>query len=489
MGANTRNGTIWIDVEDLFQYAVANPRPSGVQRLVFEIVRVLPDRARLNSTGPRIAFVRHTRDDALIHEVPFDNVARLFAALSSSETTTPRRAEATRMPVVAAPRAVSIRSLLIRCIQRMPPEISNPLLQAGVLQVAALRYAKSLLTSPVRPTPTQAKATTSARSAPRKRLATQSGDIFLVLGAAWVRPDYGLLLRQLSEQYGLEPWLLLYDLIPSRRPEWCVADLVESFTAWLTATLPQCRRLFAISQATATDVENYAREAGISLDGPVVPVPIGTGFGLAAPREVQTGARPRGLPSPGSYVLFVSTLEARKNHILLFRVWRRLLADLPSDRVPTLVFAGRVGWLVADLMQQLENADWLRGKIRLIRDPSDAELLALYAGCQFTVFPSLFEGWGLPVTESLALGRPCISSNRTSLPEAGGDLARYFDPENLEDAYRAVRAVIDDPADLAAWRERVARDFRHVPWSSTADAILASCLFSGTSHPATEAAQ
>ncbi|MDT8349839.1 glycosyltransferase, partial [Roseomonas mucosa] len=93
--------------------------------------------------------------------------------------------------------------------------------------------------------------------------------------------------------------------------------------------------------------------------------------------------------------------------------------------------AGRVGWLVADLMQQLENAEWLGGKIRLVRDPSDEELLALYRGCRFTLFPSLFEGWGLPVSESLALGRPCIASNRTSLPEAGGALARYFDPDDL----------------------------------------------------------
>ena len=107
----------------------------------------------------------------------------------------------------------------------------------------------------------------------------------------------------------------------------------------------------------------------------------------------------------------------------------------------------------------------------LVRDPSDAELLSLYDGCQFTLFPSLFEGWGLPVTESLARGRPCVSSNRASLPEAGGDLASYFDPDNLEDAYRAVRAVIDDPAHLEAWRERVARDFRHVPWEHSAEVM------------------
>lgn len=92
---------------------------------------------------------------------------------------------------------------------------------------------------------------------------------------------------------------------------------------------------------------------------------------------------------------------------------------MPADAVPTLVFAGRVGWLVSDLMQQLENTQWLDGKIRFIQNPTDAELQRLYADCSFSVFPSFCEGWGLPVTESLAMGRPCVASNTTSIPEAG----------------------------------------------------------------------
>jgi len=294
-----------------------------------------------------------------------------------------------------------------------------------------------------------------------------------VLGAPWLHSDYARLLQRLRTHHKVRTALLLNELIPLRRPEWCTAELVKSFTAWIDATLPQYDRLMAISKATAEDLQAYASERRLNLAAAVTTVPLGTGFELVGLDPQH--AVPRGLPLPGSYVLVVGTLEARKNHALLFRIWRQLLEDLPRERVPTLVFAGRVGWLVADLMQQLENAEWLGGKIRLLSDPTDAELSALYRGCQFTLFPSLFEGWGLPVSESLALGRPCIISNRTSLPEAGGDLARYFDPENLGDAYRTVRAVIDDPAGLAAWRERVVREFHPVSWQHTADAILATC--------------
>ena len=107
-----------------------------------------------------------------------------------------------------------------------------------------------------------------------------------------------------------------------------------------------------------------------------------------------------------------------------------------------------------------------------VEDPSDADLTALYRGCLFTVFPSLYEGWGLPVTESLAFGKPCVVAAVASLPEAGGDLARYFDPDNLHDAVGVIRAVLQDRPGLAAWEARVRREFRPVPWSASAEAVL-----------------
>ena len=78
MPAKPVRRTIWVDVEDLFQYALANPRPSGIQRLVFEILRVLPDRAARQPGAPRIAFVRHDDGPDLLREVPFTEVAVLF---------------------------------------------------------------------------------------------------------------------------------------------------------------------------------------------------------------------------------------------------------------------------------------------------------------------------------------------------------------------------------------------------------------------------
>jgi glycosyltransferase involved in cell wall biosynthesis len=465
---------VWVDVEDFFHYFEANPRPSGIQRLVFETLKVLPDRAGLIAGAPRVAFVRHSRDTALLREVAFADIARIFEGKA-----TERIRDAGHSQAKARQRLVSrLRRALLDLIWKLPGEISAVLLRAGVLQMAALRQFRQLRPRRARPEPPPASAAVRLEST--TAFAGHPEDILLIMGAPWSEPGYGAFLDEVRTRYGLQPALLLYDLIPLRRPEWCAAELVDKFGHWLRSTLPQCPRLMAISKATAADVEAYAREVGLTLSAPVQPVPIGTDFGLNP--DVGSDAPALGLPEAGSYVLFVSTLEARKNHAMLFKVWRRLMSELPSGKVPTLVFAGRVGWLVSDLMQQLENTDWLDGKIRLIRDPTDAELAALYQGCLFTVFPSLFEGWGLPVSESLGRGQPCLTSNRTSLPESGGALARYFDPENLDDAYRAVRAVIDDPAGLEAWRAEVRRNYRHTPWEETADAILAHCL-AGADQP------
>jgi glycosyltransferase involved in cell wall biosynthesis len=261
--------------------------------------------------------------------------------------------------------------------------------------------------------------------------------------------------------------LLVHDLIPVRRPEWCDRLVVRAFRNWIDGTLPLCDAVFAVSRATAADVEAYAQEQGIRLPGPVVTVPLGSEL-----RQPPGACRLR-LPPPGSYALTVSTIEARKNHLLLFRVWRRMQEELPPECVPTLVFAGRIGWLVADLMQQIANTDNLGGKLMIVESPSDTELAALYDGCLFTVFPSFFEGWGLPVTESLGFGKPCLIANRTSLPEAGGDLVRSFDPDNLHDAYAVIRNAIEDRAGLALWEARIRREFKPAPWSATVDALLA----------------
>ncbi|HEX3348511.1 MAG TPA: glycosyltransferase family 1 protein [Acetobacteraceae bacterium] len=448
---------IWVDVEDLFEYARANARPSGIQRLAFEICRAL-----VASEGDRVRFVRHAGAAASFRIVPWAVVAAMFETLTAAE------APGSTLPDLIEPHGAARQSLR-KLVYRLPPALRVAVVEAAQASAqAAAAWAR------VPRTAAAARRRTEERVAPADGGdpdigfdASTAGDVLLAPGAPWGHPDYAALIAA-QRARGIRFALLVYDIIPLRRPEWCQPGLVRIFRTWLPAILPQCDRVFAISQATAADVRAYAARHAVALQGPVTPIPIGTGWTQAA----SPGSKRPDLPEPGTYALIVSTIEVRKNHVLLFRIWRRLLEELPPERVPTLVFAGRVGWLTGDLVQQIVNAEYLDGKIVVLQNPSDADLAALYCGCLFTLFPSLYEGWGLPVTESLAFGKPCLISNLTSLPEAGGDLARSFDPDNLNEAYGKIREAIEDRTGLAAWEATIREDFVPVPWSATAQALI-----------------
>jgi glycosyltransferase involved in cell wall biosynthesis len=456
---------LWLDVEDLLRYQEeGHRRPTGIQRGNFELYRALRE-----EYGDQVQFLRHHPAGGLFVVVPWEAITDAFEALTAS-------ADEPAAPPAAAGLPFVLRGRARRMAERIPPAIRLPLGRIGRGQIDTLRALPALVVGLAR----WVRAVIGARHAddadsehPTRAYRdfaadVRPGDAVAIMGTPLFRTDYDALAETVRRRHGVRFGMLVHDLVPARRPEWAHTALVEVFESWMQRVLPLCDAVFAFSRATATDVERYAQEHGITLSRPVTHVPHGQRRG--GPLTAAPVPTPR-LPAPGSYVLFVSTIEPRKNHMMLFRAWRRLLEQMPKEQVPLLVFAGGVGWLVGDLLQQFENASWLDGHIVFIRSPDDAELAALYQGSLFTIYPSLFEGWGLPVTESLAFGKPCLASNMTSLPEAGGALARYFDPEDLTAATAAIRAVIEDPDGLASWHALVQAEFRPVPWARSARAV------------------
>jgi glycosyltransferase involved in cell wall biosynthesis len=470
---------LWIDVEDLFDHVVSNPRPSGLHRLSYEVSRALQQQHCLSG---RIRFVRHDPVRNTFRIVPWPTVVHMFERLADAPLADRRnRTGATTRghtdAVAAEPRW---RRQARRVVYRLPSGLRQRLLttarqqwQAGAALADLLVFCAGGAVAAARGWAGRSVAARIGWRAPEPVAdfanLVRVGDFLISLGASWRYPDYAGLIGETRRRFGVRFALLVFDIIPLRHAEWFDRELTRTFRDWFTSVLPAADVILAISRATAGDVERFATESGIALRSPIQTIPIGTGFG-AMPRAPAITSNH--LPPAGSYVLFVSTIEARKNHQLLFRVWRRMLDEMPAARVPTLVFAGRVGWLVEDLMKQLTNTNYLDRKIQLIDDASDAELANLYRGCLFTLFPSLYEGWGLPVTESLMFGKPCIVARGTSIQEAGGRLARYFDPDCVSDAYGVIRAVVEDHEGLRAWQAEIVRCFAPVPWTATGDAIL-----------------
>lgn len=473
--------TLWLDVKDLFDYARTCTRPSGIQRLTLELSAAMH---RLQAS--RIGFVNHDRHRGLIEIVAWEEVAaiheRMVAGADKSDEDATvlmqaydvdpslQQSRLQRIPYIGP----ALRSLT----QRVPLPVRAPLGSAAYAQVDSFRYLwKALRNLPglfakeTVPLPDQAGGRDHTAESQLERepwvARVQTGDCFLALGAPWADPGYADFVEHITSNYGVRFGIMIYDLIPIVRPEFFDRTLTTAFERFLRSAIPLADIIFAISHATGRDIVKWAASEQIPLRSPPQVVPIGTGFRHSKPAP----ALPAGLVA-GEYVLFVSTIEARKNHVLAFRAWRRLIESSVSKTVPKLVFAGRIGWMIEDLMQSLENCNYLDGNIVIVKGAQDAVLARLYTDARFTIFPSHYEGWGLPVSESLSFGKVCVCSNSTSLPEAGGRFCLYHDPDSVTDAVALYRRALED-TDLIRGMEAVIRD-EHQPvlWDDCANAII-----------------
>jgi glycosyltransferase involved in cell wall biosynthesis len=266
-------------------------------------------------------------------------------------------------------------------------------------------------------------------------------------GDLWWQKRYGVRLAGLKRRTGVGLVQMIHDLYLIDRPEWTPAAEVRVFGDQLRAIAPAVDRWLVNSQFMKGRIEDYL--AGQSLPArPVTVLPMGWdsfGFGAAgAPAAVD-----------GPYILFVGTVEPRKNLPALLDAMAELRARLGSG-VPRLVVVGGPGWKARDVMARLarESRD---GTVVWLRNVADDTLAALYKGARFTVMPSQGEGFGLAVQESIAQGVPCIASTAGATREAGGALARYFDPAQPGDLARAMMDWVTDDAALAEARAKIAR--------------------------------
>jgi len=171
------------------------------------------------------------------------------------------------------------------------------------------------------------------------------------------------------------------------------------------------------------------------------------------------------------YILFVSTIERRKNQEVLYRAYARLV-EQGETNLPLLIFVGVAGWGVDNLLSDIRLDPRTQKYIKILNCVEDSDLVRLYQNAYFTVYPSLYEGWGLPVAESLAIGKFCLASNATSIPEVGGDFLEYIDPWDVPRWAERLQWYFDHPELVNDLSSRISREYEPYSWGETASHII-----------------
>ena len=266
----------------------------------------------------------------------------------------------------------------------------------------------------------------------------------------------------------LTPWFarvpvapMVFDMVafdPALRPQRRSGSIER---ATLAPAVRRSAALIAISQATADELAGrYPAARRKTVVAPLAVAP------ALAPNSLAGVELPPGVPAEG-FVLAVGTLEPRKNLPRLVAAYRRLPAALQD--VHPLVVTGRLGWDTGETVAALDSLG-----VRAIRTGfvPDEQLALLYRSCALFAYPSLGEGFGLPVLEAMAAGAPVLTSDRSSLPEVGGDAAAYCDPTDESAIAAALAALLGDPARRARLAAAGPPRAAGFSWGETARIVL-----------------
>ncbi|QRY80148.1 glycosyltransferase family 4 protein [Pseudomonas sp. PDNC002] len=257
------------------------------------------------------------------------------------------------------------------------------------------------------------------------------------------------------------------DLIPMLHPEWASPNLRQAKNWLFGRTVRSADHIITISEYSKRDLINHL---GIAADDiSVTPLGVDPIYFERIGEEHRLEALAKCGVARG-FFLCIGTLQPRKNLMRVLLAHQSLPADVRREH--PLIVVGRNGWGADDLLPALRALE-ARGEGRWLDYLPQADVLALLQSATAVVFPSLYEGFGLPVVEAFAARCPVITSNSTSLPEVAGDAALLVDPLDEAAIAQAMTATIADPV---AAQQRVDRGYlraRDYSWGACCEKTLA----------------
>lgn len=450
--------TIWFDVTTIVQW---RRPPVGVVRVEAECFKYL---AGLNR--PNIRFCHFDKQALTYHAIEAAYVTDIISRYGRQSAA----AQPQELPANTAAKRATQRARQV--IEKFSPTLRDPMLDVAskitpTLRTALHHYRRAsraagelatqaeLLTRPLR---SPGAAAPSPEPAP-----FHPGDVVISAGLDWDQKDR-VYLYQLKLALGLKVILFCYDLIPVLLPHLCVGEVAGMFARYFVDVAWCADDVMCISRSSQRDFLSLVHDTG-------APEPKTSIVRLGANLPAMSGDEKIDSLVRGKYLLFVSTIERRKNHEVIYRAIAQLVEQGRTD-LPQIVFVGMMGWGVSDFMSDLRIDPRVRGRFTVLNHVTDTQLSLLYRNAEFTLYPSLYEGWGLPLAESLAHGKFCLASNTSSLPEVAGPLVEYIDPWESRRWGERITWYLDHPEELAAREKAIREKYRAPSWEDTGRTVL-----------------
>lgn len=423
-----RHKTVWVDLTDML---VWRGHFTGIQRVVYEYA------SRFAKDGAR--FFAYDKIDQRFFEVPtaiLDTQNRDIAG-----TDGPREVVTTRLrirrflgkPYYSLPEKY-------RLMLRPTVDYANHIAR-GLMGLALHKPANK------QPLP----------YADMPSASFSQDDTLVLLGAGWNEVGMADSVARLKTEMHVRVCQHINDILPIYQPQLFSDELVNIFTPYVQDMVNVSDVITVISEATKRDVTTYCKEK--SIKQPDIEV-----IRLGDDVQVLKPHKPVGIQKGEKFLLSVGTFEIRKNYLLLYQAVK--LAQLENRHLPKIVIAGKQGWLTHDIAHVIERDPYAKESILWLDEISDEELQWLYENCMFTVFPSLSEGWGLPVAESLRNGKLCIAAGVSSMLEIGEGLVDYFLPYDARECMEKIQYHVAEDRYITE-NTRVVKTYKTISWDDS----------------------
>jgi glycosyltransferase involved in cell wall biosynthesis len=410
---------IYVDITQLYAW---QGKLTGIQRVMDEISKRFLDDKRFSPI-----FIVWNKNKASFFEVDFKNFLLEREKLQTSSTLIAKKNQ------TRARRIARAKRLLRRVYHKVPLS----------------RTTYNLYTS--------LNSKVIELTSPHKIITLDDNSmLFMPHGGVWESDTYITKILELKKDKKIKLITVLYDLCPVLSPQFVVEAVSAAYENYMKQVLPKSDLVLAISENTARDARHWLQSIGQEIPPNIKVFRLGDEAGSNDQKAVKV---------PQKYILCVGTIEARKNHAGLYYAYK--LAAEKGEDLPPIVLVGRLGWMAGDVYQLITTDPSTKNKFKFLHNTSDNELAWLYEHALFSIYPSFYEGWGLPIAESLLRGTPCLASETTSMPEIAGKLVEYFSPYSPEQIKTKIELYANNPKELRAKRDQIKKEYKTTSWDAT----------------------